>query len=189
MECEGIPIYHHGDPLRQYANSCTSPTMLVNSDIIRQVKVLGPPNCYNSFLPISSQGMEFEGIPIYRHGDPLWQYANSHTFHMEPRMLVKSDLIRQAKVPRLSNYYSSFQTMPIVREWSLKAFRSITMETHYGSRYAKAHHRVGRLVHELAHHKWVSVVIDWNAFKLHSLTIGIEHVPIYCLLPNFAFRI
>ncbi len=43
------------------------------------------------------------------------------------------DLIRQAKIPGPSNLYSSFQPMSTVREWSVKAFRCITMETQYGS--------------------------------------------------------
>ncbi len=77
--------------------------------------------------------MKFEGIPMHHHGYPLWQYSHLCTSHTDPRMLVIFYLIRQAKVARQPNFYSSFQPMSTVREWSSRAFRCVTMDNHYGS--------------------------------------------------------
>ncbi len=86
-----------------------------------------------SLMHVYSQGMKFEGIPMRHHGYPLWQYSHLCTSHTDPRVLVIFYFIRQAKVAGPPNFYSSFQPMSKVREWSLRAFRCVTMDTHYGS--------------------------------------------------------
>ncbi len=57
--------------------------------------------------------MEFDGIPMYYDGNPLWldMYVYVLTSCTYPRMPVNSDLVQSTKVSGPSNFHNSFKLL------------------------------------------------------------------------------